>query len=211
MVYLGSGQSKNRGFTLVEILVVVAVIGMLIAILLPTLSLARESTRRAVCATRLNQIGTAIMAYRAQHPRSYGLIEYNAAGAITDVNDNMISLAPSVPGLDTFICPSTRNRLSSASRLRAHPTSTTGDWSSYESYGHFDSGKVKRPSLCKGKEGQVWLVFDSDNPELNWNLSSADNHGPDGGNVLHADMHVGWVTGANWAATRFNAQRMDLE
>ena len=47
------------GFTLVELLVVIAIILLLVTLLLPSLTLAREAARRAVCAANLHHIGLA--------------------------------------------------------------------------------------------------------------------------------------------------------
>lgn len=46
---------RRRGFTLIEVLVVVAIIALLVAILLPSLSRARENARATVCATNIRQ------------------------------------------------------------------------------------------------------------------------------------------------------------
>lgn len=54
---------RRRGFTLVELLVVVAVIGVLLAILLPALSHVVEGTNRARCASRLRDLGLALRLY----------------------------------------------------------------------------------------------------------------------------------------------------
>lgn len=51
----GRFRSARCGFTLIEVLVVVAIIALLVAILLPSLATAREHARRTVCATQLKQ------------------------------------------------------------------------------------------------------------------------------------------------------------
>lgn len=59
------------GFTLVELLVLIAVISLLIAILMPVFSKARESARKSVCQTNLRQISVAFSLYTSDYDDFY--------------------------------------------------------------------------------------------------------------------------------------------
>jgi len=52
---------KRRGFTLVELLVVIAIIAVLIGLLLPAVQSAREAARRTACQTSMRQVGMATL------------------------------------------------------------------------------------------------------------------------------------------------------
>jgi prepilin-type N-terminal cleavage/methylation domain-containing protein len=62
-----SPRRVSAGFTLVELLVVMATIGILIAIMLPAVQSARESARRTSCENNLKQIGNALHIFESSH------------------------------------------------------------------------------------------------------------------------------------------------
>jgi prepilin-type N-terminal cleavage/methylation domain-containing protein/prepilin-type processing-associated H-X9-DG protein len=80
----GFMRNRVRGFTLIEILVVVAIIALLSALLFPALSRAREGGRTKVCLSNMKQLGLAFQQYVQDAGRRYpGAGVYTAFGGHT--------------------------------------------------------------------------------------------------------------------------------
>jgi len=108
-------SSSRSAFTLIEILVVIAIIALLAALLFPAFSRARESARQNTCATNLQQMSTAIQLY-FQDERRYpdSLVDLLPEGAKYDNSTPSPTPGPTIPanvtgylknGSDGLLCP----------------------------------------------------------------------------------------------------------
>lgn len=70
-------RPRSPGFTLVELLVVLAIIGLLVALLLPGVQQVREAARRTNCRNNLHQLVTALHSYEAMYLRFPAGIDFS--------------------------------------------------------------------------------------------------------------------------------------
>ncbi|MBX3426933.1 MAG: DUF1559 domain-containing protein [Pirellulales bacterium] len=97
-------RRNPRAFTLVELLVVIAVIGSMAALLLPAVQSARETARSAVCKSQLRQIGIAMLRYCDAHDGE--LPDWWHSGAVKGSRSWIYTLAPFMENVDAIrVCP----------------------------------------------------------------------------------------------------------
>ena len=100
-------KTRNRGFTLIEVLVVVAIIALLIAVLLPALNGSRKLTRQVVCRSQIGQLALGML-YHATDDKA-GVYIYTNTGAVDGLH--FLYGKKYLPDYKIALCPSTRNKV----------------------------------------------------------------------------------------------------
>jgi prepilin-type N-terminal cleavage/methylation domain-containing protein/prepilin-type processing-associated H-X9-DG protein len=210
-----------RAFTLVELLVVVGIIAILIALLMPALTRAREHANRVKCASNMRQIMIAATMYSTENKRGVYIWPYFEM-------DDLRCLYPThLKDLNVAICPGTDNTVPTADHLRNNAQRGPRDDRGGHSYEvrqiwqagtvfpdglSFPKDRVVRPNgtsyeidpLKTSKRfrqpSRVCLLMDADDDadgggtiDLNNWPDRGDNHGAQGTNVSYLDGHVEWT------------------
>ena len=93
-------KRRNRGFTLVELLVVIGVIAVLIGILVPVLGKARISSKRTACQAQLRDIGNLFQMYLNENKQRVPRV---------NPTPSVPGLVPGAPSSPATSCPLTKS------------------------------------------------------------------------------------------------------
>ncbi len=183
------GRVHARGFTLVELLVVMTIIGIMAGMVMPQIGKIMEKMRRTECSNNLRQVGLALHAYAQDNDGRYPF-----TGSVADsANKHFALMFPRWINKEAvFVCRSAATRgyrvdgvfdASATSGTRGE-TLKAGENSYAYAFGLGALNTEDLPLACD----QLADISGSTPRWAKQGLGS--NHGEDGGNVLYIDNHV---------------------
>jgi len=199
---------RSPGFTLIELLVVISIIALLVALLLPVLSKAREAAKRTVCATQLRQAGMAYHLYgnefRGEYPTPIRKFNWVYGGmsnfAMTEPAGALLFyVSEYIPQTKMFYCPS-GGLTDKVWKLETDPTGFT-TFIGYSHYANTEANYINAThelAFSVRDPGDKLVAADNMHNRNVWgNDRRLVNHPiptgePDGANMLYNDVHVTW-------------------
>jgi prepilin-type N-terminal cleavage/methylation domain-containing protein len=194
-------QKRRFAFTLIELLVVVAIIALLISILLPSLSRARELSKRTVCLANIRGLGQGMHIYAQDgdvFPMYAGLSSQGRVIMFDPAKRNITTIGniPStngdanasptgdlwmlLRGLNSspkqFICPSTNDQPDPAQDYTVHYDFADSNRLSYGyQYQHAQATATATPPRSLGTAGTDprWPVLGDANPKIKGGVTSS--------------------------------------
>ncbi|MBI9017800.1 MAG: type II secretion system protein [Phycisphaerae bacterium] len=145
-------SSRRTGFTLIELLVVISIIALLVSILMPVLSKAREKSKAAVCMAHLRQWHSIILFFGGDNNNKFPDADWDNDGSSDPHGQWWIQpLLPYSDNPEILVCPTTTRRpIVGNQQLNVLPKLKTECWASRAPYSKPDpiGGMITYGSLA---------------------------------------------------------------
>jgi prepilin-type N-terminal cleavage/methylation domain-containing protein/prepilin-type processing-associated H-X9-DG protein len=192
--YLRSGKKRppntRKGFTLVELLVVIAIIAVLAILSFFGASKMRSKARGVTCSSNLRQIGTAMLAYASDNSGQLPPLEDR-----TGADDGLRGIWPAIVADGGYLArvPNKNNELSAGAGVWACPECSVVH-KNYNGYGAAEGTilKVKRGSLPGSGSLRIAQI---NSPENTWLVGDAVKTASD----LKSGWYAIWSNPSAWA------------
>lgn len=179
---------RKTGFTLIEVLVVIAIISILAAILFPVFARARENARRTSCLSNQKQIGIAVMQYLQDHDERY----MHNHGRWVD------AVQPYIKNRQVFRCPSLQEETTDFTpALDSIEDRPLSDYSINGLFAHGTAqarfqNSAEQIMMGERRKGVTRIDYHlDDTDEIKEGLEEDRHLG--GSNYLFADGHAKWL------------------
>ncbi|MFH1497811.1 MAG: prepilin-type N-terminal cleavage/methylation domain-containing protein [Verrucomicrobiota bacterium] len=201
-------RKSAEGFTLVELLTVIAILGVLVGIVIPVVGKVRENGRQAVCASNLRQIMGATLLYSQDNNGALPLVVGPASlgegrrwAPQIQPYLNPSAAARSIDPMSVFKCPGD-------DVVRANASAGDSTWCSYglnirvHAAGNWQKPTPKKFSIIPNPSrtilyGDAWHSTNTVLASLSLLTFMGDFHGDGrGSNYVFADGHIAFMTRA---------------